>query len=147
MFKHILVPTDDDALSVETAKNAVVFAREIGAKITFLYEKPDYPATVFSEGLINPSHPPQQLGEMSDAHAQQILKNCEKMAQAEGVSYATISSTYDVLWEGIVETATKSGCDIIFMASHDQDGLKDLVLGSVTHKVLTHSKIPVLVYR
>ena len=46
-----------------------------------------------------------------------------------------------------MSAATKCGCDLIFMASHGRSGIKALLLGSETQKVLTHSKIPVLVYR
>ena len=41
----------------------------------------------------------------------------------------------------------KQKCDVIFMASHGRRGLTKLIMGSVTQKVLTHAKIPVVVYR
>ena len=47
----------------------------------------------------------------------------------------------------IVKTAQKKGCDLILMASHGRRGLEGLLLGSETQKVLTHSKVPVLVFR
>ncbi|MGA8471731.1 MAG: universal stress protein, partial [Pseudolabrys sp.] len=46
----------------------------------------------------------------------------------------------------IIDTAESKGCDLIVMASHGRSGLSAVVLGSVTVKVLTHCKIPVLVY-
>jgi nucleotide-binding universal stress UspA family protein len=49
--------------------------------------------------------------------------------------------------ETIIEVAEKRGCDLIMMASHGQRGVKGLLLGSETQKVLTHSRIPVLVLR
>ena len=55
--------------------------------------------------------------------------------------------TNSLIYEAIIEAATTSGCDLIFMASHGRRGIDALVLGSETHKVLTHSKIPVLVFR
>ena len=36
---------------------------------------------------------------------------------------------------------------MIFMASHGRRGLAGMMIGSVTQKVLSHSKVPVLVYR
>jgi nucleotide-binding universal stress UspA family protein len=42
--------------------------------------------------------------------------------------------------------AMTGGCDLIVMASHGRRGISAIVLGSET-KVLTHSTIPVLVYR
>ena len=53
----------------------------------------------------------------------------------------------DSPYDAIINTADKSGCDLIAMASHGRRGVAAIVLGSETLKVLTHSKIPVLVYR
>ena len=50
-------------------------------------------------------------------------------------------------WEEIIKVATEEGCDLISMVSHGRSGVSALLLGSETTKVLTHSKIPVLVYR
>jgi nucleotide-binding universal stress UspA family protein len=50
-------------------------------------------------------------------------------------------------YELIIQAADTQGCDLIFMASHGRRGVSALLLGSETNKVLTHSKIPVLVYR
>jgi nucleotide-binding universal stress UspA family protein len=50
-------------------------------------------------------------------------------------------------YEAIVELAQTQGCDLICMASHGRKGVSALVLGSEANKVLTHSKIPVLVCR
>jgi nucleotide-binding universal stress UspA family protein len=54
---------------------------------------------------------------------------------------------HDHPWEAIIDTATKKGCDLIFMASHGRKGLSALVIGSETTKVLTHTTIPTLVFR
>ena len=45
------------------------------------------------------------------------------------------------------DAAEARRCDLIVMASHGRRGVAAVVLGSETVKVLTHSKIPVLVYR
>ena len=55
--------------------------------------------------------------------------------------------TNEHVYQAIIDEATKNSCDLIFMASHGRRGIDALVLGSETHKVLTHSKIPVLVSR
>jgi len=46
-----------------------------------------------------------------------------------------------------VDFAREQGCDLIVMASHGRKGVKGLLLGSETQKVLVHSAIPVLVHR
>ena len=69
------------------------------------------------------------------------------MAKASGVPFTSVVTNAISAYEGIVGAAKKQKCDVIFMASHGRRGLSRLIMGSVTQKVLTHSKIPVVVYR
>lgn len=59
----------------------------------------------------------------------------------------SVARTGNRPYELIIEVAQRQGCDLIFMASHGRRGVEALLLGSETQKVLTHSTIPVLVYR
>ena len=147
MFKHILVPTDGSELSNETVASAVQFATETKASITFLYVRPDYPVAYFGEGALVDPTTPESFSEMTEKMAQEILDRSSAVAKASGVSCATRSQINDLPYEAIIETATEKGCDLIYMASHGRRGLVGLLLGSETQKVLTHSTIPVLVYR
>lgn len=147
MFKHLLVPTDGSALSQETVLSAVQFAAETGARITFLYVRPDYPVSYFGEGALVDPTTPESFADMTGKVADEILERSAAAAKAKGVPSAGRSLVNDLPYEGIIETATTEGCDLIFMASHGRRGLVGLLLGSETQKVLTHSTIPVLVYR
>jgi nucleotide-binding universal stress UspA family protein len=147
MFKHLLVPTDGSALSDETITSAVQFALETGAQITFLYVRPDYPVSYFGEGALVDPTTPESFAEMTEKVAQEILDRSSAMAQAKNVACKTLSAINDLPYEAIIDTAEANGCDLIFMASHGRRGLVGLLLGSETQKVLTHSAIPVLVYR
>lgn len=84
---------------------------------------------------------------MSDQQAKEILGAHEAAAKAVGVVSAATSSVSDTPYEAIIAAAEETGADLIFMASHGRRGISGLLLGSETQKVLTHSKIPVLVYR
>ena len=147
MFKHILVPTDGSELSQSTVQRAVVFAKETGARLSAFYAKPGYPVIYYGEGALIDSTTPEQFAELAETQAKEILGFVEKLCRDAGVECATMSLTNDVVYEGIIEAATTDGCDLIFMASHGRRGLTSLLLGSETHKVLTHTKIPVLIYR
>jgi len=147
MFKHILVPTDGSELSRATAKRAVSFASEAGARVTAFYAKPEYPIAYFGEGaLIDPSTP-EKFTEMAEQQAAEYLAEVATWCKEVGVECSTLTTTSDVPYEAIIEAAEKSGCDLIFMASHGRRGISGFLLGSETNKVLTHSKVPVLVYR
>jgi nucleotide-binding universal stress UspA family protein len=147
MFKHILVPTDGSVLSADTVKKAVDFARETGARITFFYAKPDYPVAFYGEGALIDPTTPEKFAEMAEKQAKELLSAAQGIAAGAGVACDTLSATSDVPYEAIINAATENGCDLIFMASHGRRGLSGLLLGSETQKVLTHSKVPVLVYR
>jgi len=147
MFKHILVPTDGSELSQETARRAVPFAKDAGARITAFFAKPEYPVTYYGEGALIDPTTPEKFAELAEQQAQQNLGFVEKLCQETGVECGKLPLTSDVPYEAIIDAATQSGCDLIFMASHGRRGFSSLLLGSETNKVLTHSKIPVLVYR
>ena len=147
MFKNILVPTDGSPLSTDTVKRAVTFAKETGAKLTFFFAKPDYPVAFYGEGALIDPTTPEKFAKMAEQQAQEVLSAANQLAQAEGVACELRSTTGDIPYEAIIDAAKKEGCDLIFMASHGRRGFSGLLLGSETQKVLTHSKIPVLVYR
>jgi len=147
MFRQILVPTDGSQLSSDTVKRAISFAKESGASITFFYAKPDYPIALYGEGALIDPTTPDQFAEMAEKQAKEILEQCKNLSAEAGVTSTSISETSDVPWESIIKAANDSACDLIFMASHGRRGLSGFVLGSETQRVLTHSKIPVLVYR
>ena len=147
MFKNILVPTDGSQLSADTAQRAISFAKETGARIVFFFAKPEYPVAFYGEGALIDPTTPEQFADMAEKQAREILDACEAMARATGVSASSVCVTSDVPYEAIIEAANSAGCDLIFMASHGRKGISGLLLGSETQKVLTHSRIPVLVYR
>jgi nucleotide-binding universal stress UspA family protein len=147
MFKHILVPSDGSQLSSDTVSRAIAFARETGAKLTFFFAKPDFPVAFYGEGALIDPTTPDKFAEMADQQAQEILAKHQAAATAAGVESTGVSAVSDIPYEAIIAAAEDAGADLIFMASHGRRGISGLLLGSETQKVLTHSKIPVLVYR
>ncbi|MDR3054734.1 MAG: universal stress protein [Zoogloeaceae bacterium] len=147
MFKHILVPTDGSELSRNTTVRAVSFAKESGARITAFFAKPEYPVTYFGEGALIDPTTPEKFSEMADQQAAEVLAFITSECEKAGVPCQTVSASSDVPYEAIIHAAEENACDLIFMASHGRKGISGLLLGSETNKVLTHSKIPVLVYR
>jgi nucleotide-binding universal stress UspA family protein len=147
MFKNILVPTDGSPLSEGAARRAVTFAKEGGARITALYVKPDYPLRYAAEGFMFDSSPSGRFAELVEEEAQEILGFIENLCRQAGISYSKVVHPPAVIYKAIIEVATENACDLIFMSSHGRRGVDALLLGSETTKVLTHSKIPVLVYR
>ncbi|AKU12992.1 putative universal stress protein [Azoarcus sp. CIB] len=147
MFKHILVPTDGSPLSENTVGRAVSFAKDAGARITFFYAQPDFPMPIYGEGALIDPTTPEQFSKAAADEAKRILDAAKIAADAAGVASDTDTIVNEVPYEAVIDAAERHGCDLIFMASHGRRGIAGLLLGSETQKVLTHSKIPVLVYR
>ncbi len=147
MFRHFLVPTDGSQLSQKATRKAVDLAKEVAAKITFFFAKPDYPVAFYGEGALIDPTTPEKFAEIADRQAQDILSQAEAIAHEAGVDCSSFSEVSDVPYQAIIKASEVAGCDLIFMASHGRRGISGLLLGSETQKVLTHSQTPVLVYR
>ncbi|CAD6534709.1 universal stress protein [Paraburkholderia sabiae] len=144
MFKHILVPTDGSDLSKKAIDGAIDLAQAVGARVTAYACLPQYPYSPFSEVVIEP---PVDFQDRSEREARQHLQEVEEAARGAGVECSSQTSVHPSPYLGIIEAAEQGGCDVIFMASHGRRGLGSLLIGSETQRVLTHTKIPVIVYR
>jgi nucleotide-binding universal stress UspA family protein len=133
MHRHILIPTDGSDLSAETVEYGIALAKAVGARITALTVSPA--PTVTSE---TSSADPTVAG-----HLAQVAK----AASEAQVVCDVVQVEHEHPYRAIIDTALGKGCDLIVMASHGRRGISAVVLGSETVKVLTHSVIPVLVYR
>lgn len=147
MYSNLLVPTDGSKLSDKAVAQAIALAQAIKAKITAFHASPDYPVPVYAEGVSVPLMSKRDYTKQAKADAQKVLDRVALKAAAAGVDCATVHAIADAPWEGILACAKKARCDAIVMASHGRSGLTAMLLGSETTKVLTHSKLPVLVVR
>ena len=148
MYKHILVPTDGTPLSTKAITTAVRLAGDLGARVTGLYVVPPYQAPMYSEGVVySPALTKQRYKELTRKEADKALEVLEAAAKKAGVPCGTEVAEAGQPSKGIHDVAKAKKCDLIVMASHGRRGLAGVLLGSETVKVLTHSKIPVLVCR
>jgi len=148
MFKKILILTDGSALSAQAANKGVSFARSIGAEILTLHVTQPFAATVGFDGMAAAyAITDEDYDKTAAEQAQSYIKAVLDRAQTAGVkATGKVVSNFNVA-DGIVQVAEEEGCDLIFIGSHGRSGLSRLLLGSVTIKVLSLTKIGVLVYR
>ena len=145
MFKHLLLPTDGSALSQEAVRKGLRLAKEQGARVTAVHVLPEFHVLTYHVAMLEDTR--EQFIADCTKQAEKYLEAVRQCAGEEGVACETRSVVSDHPHEAITGTAEKSGCDLIVMASHGRRGLQGLLLGSETLKVLTHSKVPVLVLR
>ncbi len=148
MYSKILVPTDGSQLSDRAVKEAARLARTTGATLTLFYAAQPYriPSAGFFEGAaLQNIVTPERYHRSMRAHARRLLDAAAR--KAGGMVTRQVCDFSDRPHDAIIAAARKHKCDLIVMASHGWRGLKGLILGSETHKVLTHGTLPVLVVR
>jgi nucleotide-binding universal stress UspA family protein len=145
MYKHILIPTDGSDLSNKAIRHAIALAKASNAKVTGITVT--IPFHVFAMDPDTVTDTADSYKKRTNTVATKYLTQLKDAAAAAGVACAVIHAEHEHPYQAIIDAASKNGCDLIAMASHGRRGISAVVLGSETVKVLTHSKIPVLVYR
>ena len=143
MFKRILVPVDGSELSFTAVSGATRFAKPLGSTIVLFTVIEPYSHTNLSE--YRPESI-EQYEERVEGEANKRLAQAKAICDEAGVVCSTVSVKSFSPAEAIIEQVDKSECDVVFMASRGRKGLAAVLLGSETQKVLTHSRIPVMVY-
>jgi nucleotide-binding universal stress UspA family protein len=131
VYQHILIPTDGSELAERAVTHGLSLAKFVGAKVTVIIVEERLGGWLYTEEM--------------KKNATSVLDRVANAAKQTGVPCDAIHVQDVQPYEAIIATATDRGCDLIVMASHGRSGLSAVVLGSVTNKVLTHTKTPVLV--
>ena len=147
MFKHILLPTDGSKLSRDAVEMGIRLAQSLGARVTGLFAAPSPTPVIYRDLVPVRQVSLQEHRKLIEQSAARYLGMIEKAARAAGVPCDVITVTDDYPADAILATAKKRKCDLICMASHGRRGLKGMLLGSETQKVLSQSTVPVLVCR
>jgi nucleotide-binding universal stress UspA family protein len=147
MYKQILVATDGSKLSGKAVAQAIDLAQALAAKLTIFYASPDYPLPAYTDGVAYEPMSRKEYAAMCKKEADAILATASLKAESAGLEFNAVHVIAPAPWEAILAAARKNKCEAIVMASHGRRGISALLLGSETQKVLTHSKLPVLVVR
>src|SRR5512144_124341 len=146
-YKNLLVATDGSKLSDKAILHAIDLARAMKGTLTAFYSAPDYPMPAYADGVVYEPVSKKEYAKLAAADAQRILEAVADKAKSAGVECKTTYTIAAAPWEAILAAAKKNKCDAIVMASHGRRGISAILLGSETQKVLTHSKLPVIVVR
>jgi nucleotide-binding universal stress UspA family protein len=148
-YKHIMLPVDGSELSRKAEKECIAFAKSIGAKLTAIHVVSHFHLYIAPWATLKSVHTKIEKEHEEEATeiAQKMISALTKRAKADGVECDGLVVVGDHPYEEIINSAEERKCDLIMMASHGRRGLDAVLLGSETVKVLTHTKIPVLVVR
>jgi nucleotide-binding universal stress UspA family protein len=145
VFQHILLPTDGSVASAGAARACIRFAAQVGARVTAVHVVP--PLSLLTYEPIVTDKALRAYGRNRDARVRECLDPIAQMGREEGVPVATVLLEGFEPYQAILAAAHDHACDLVMMASHGRKGVRRYFLGSETQKLLTHSAIPVMVYR
>lgn len=147
MFGNVLVATDGSERSQCAVEAAVSFAAETGATLTFLNVRQRHPFLLSPETGLTDAIASANVEHEAQRYARALVDAAAEKARAAGVGATSVTVASGAPYRGIMDVAEQRGCDLIFMASHGRRGIGAILLGSEVQKVLTNSRIPVLVWR
>ena len=141
MFSKVLVPVDGSDNSLRALDAALLLSEKLGSEVTAIHVMEEIPVLhIQSEKLL------RKLIEDYKKELQLILSRCSEIAAKKGLSIKTkliqgnASST-------ILDFCEKGKYDVIVMGSRGRGEFKELVLGSVSSKVVHHACCPVMIIR
>ncbi len=143
MYKNILIATDGSDLAAGAVKHGVSLAKSLAAKVTAV--NVSEPFHWFDPNMVEGAEAAYKEG--TNKAAARALAAAVDAAKEAGLGCETVHVEAEYPYKAIIATSEAKNCDLIVMASHGRRGISAAVLGSETVKVLTHSKIPVLVCR
>ena len=147
MYSRILVPTDGSALARKGVKAAVTLAKAVGARVIGFHAVEPIERIYYLQGAGVREADVHALRTQLRNLGEKYLADVRRAADAQGVACETVMTDTADPYAGIIDAARKHRCELICMASHGRGEIASALLGNVTHKVLTHSKVPVLVCR
>lgn len=143
-MKKLLVPVDGSEPALRAVDAAVSLAKLLnpGASIHLVHchEEPMY------YGEIAVYTTMEKIQALQQEHSEAILTRAEARVKDAGLP-CTREVLVGPIGLTIARHAEASGCDGIVMGRHGRTAIGDIVVGSVTMKVLHASKLPVLTVR
>lgn len=145
MYRKLFVPLDGGPLTEKTMTESLRLARQLGAGVMGFVAEPEAPAPTIGTQLPQYYDQVERHTVKTDTHARGLLTRFELLAAEAGVGFEALHLRTDRVDEAIVEQAERSGADMIVMVTHGRSTVGEWVYGSHTKKVLSLSRLPLLV--
>lgn len=145
MHNHLLIAFDGSELALEALKEGIGLAKKLGARVTIVTVTEPWQSVMI--GGTGVGFPVEDYDAANVKWATETLAAGKAVAAEAGLEADTVHVKDSYPADGIIATAERLGCDLIVMASHGRRGVSRLLIGSQANDVVTHSSVPVLIWR
>jgi len=148
----VLIALDYDPTSQKVAEIGYTTAKEMKAEVILLhvitdpahYSSPEYSAIMGMQGYMDTSKVQTDSSEGLFNASKHFLNKIKLHLNDEAIQTMVREGDNDVA-ESILQAAKDRFADIIALGSHSQKWLENVLLGSITEKVIKNSPIPLLI--
>lgn len=141
MYERILVPLDGSDTSERGLREAIRLAVENDVTLVLLHVIDDFPTV----RQLAAKEPIETLEARRRQVGEEVLSEGLRLARASAVRAETqVCFAIESVPDSILETASRTGCELIVLGTHGRTGVRRAVLGSVAERVSRHSPLPVL---
>jgi len=140
MFHDILVAVDGSPDAEQALIQAIDLAESQHAKLTLFSSAPELPAVAYASVSGDIA---VKLADSAEQETEKILKQAVDRVP-EGVSVRTVQSGEPVR-PALIGEIDSGGYDLVIMGSRGRGSMRAMLLGSVSHYILHHSPVPVLI--
>ena len=144
MFKTVLIPVVDDMVTPKVMKQISALIKAGGVNAVLAYISDPRAPFIYTRKASDYKISDANHKKACAQHAKELLEKAANLMGAD-IKVKTHHEYSPVVFEGILEAAKKFNVDAIMMASHKRIGLKGAFMGSDTHNVVVHTKLPVIV--
>jgi nucleotide-binding universal stress UspA family protein len=145
MYRNLLVPVDGSELSDKAMLRSIELAQQLGAAITAFIVEPTLPLPAVGRPAALVAAEAEMHALQIAQHATDVLNMFEARARAAGVAFSGHYRQSPRIDDAIAEAATQLRCDMIVMATHGRGAFGELMFGSNTKRVMSASRVPLLV--
>jgi nucleotide-binding universal stress UspA family protein len=145
-IKHVLVATDGSETALKAAAFAGEVARALGARVSVLLVQTDELVVSGAWGAGSAMTVDQVRADLErQAEETELPETVKAVGKLEDEVEAL--SVWGHPATAITRFATEQAVDLIVIGSHGRSGLKEALLGSVSHAVANHAPCPVTIVR
>jgi nucleotide-binding universal stress UspA family protein len=144
LFDTILVPVDENVISLRAVTTASKLAEQLAGRVVLLHVIEPLPPYTSQVAL---QLPEGELEQAISEHGRKVLEGFSARVPGEVEHEAILRHSRQSIWREILDVAAEKNVDLVIIGTHGREGVARAFLGSVAERVARHAEVPVMLVR